>query len=159
MQTMADADSFRLWVELRSSRGKELLRSLGKLTMPPGALGLQATSVEHKLRLVLHGFYLHVPDEPLGFPLHSLRKLCRDVRSCTSDMGTELGLPDYEAKSLTQVLPEWCLHSGHGECSPAGLEPDVGDLVDEDTETASRVWPRASPVPGILHIIDNAFWI
>eukprot|EP00969_Alexandrium_andersonii_P329780 14573466-Alexandrium_andersonii.AAC.1 len=71
-------------------------------------------------------------------------------RSCTGDMGTEMGLCDFKVSATEAqcLLPEWR--------SDAGIALDVGggDAVPQYEST--EIMPNAFPVAGMQHVIDNA---
>ena len=53
-----------------------------------------------------------------------LEAVLRSVRSYTSDMGTEMGIPDFRCQDPQELLPPW---HGHFE----ELQPDVDDAIDD----------------------------
>ena len=118
--------------------------------LTPAALGLKASSLEHKLQRVLHCLYLQAPDVQYATPLQTLRVVCANVCSFTTDLGTEVGIADYKTPSLSAVLPPWCHTPSHH-----GLQSDMGDPEIEQAGELESVWPNALVFPGILHIIDN----
>ena len=122
--------------------------------LTPCGLGVKASSLEHKLRSVLHSLYLHTPELPPSTPLQSLRAVCANVYSFTTDMGTEIGIADYKVPHLSNVLPPWC----NPGASSGSLMPDTGDPdlnFDAQELEPQPVWPNALLIPGLLHIIDN----
>ena len=70
-------------------------------------IGSRAASVESKVRALLFGAWLDHGTE-------AMQAMLPMVVSLTSDLATESGIVEYEARSWRSMLPEW--HS------PAGIE-------------------------------------
>ncbi len=80
----------------------------------PVALGLGQMSVSHKCAALLHAMFLETPS------WNALKTTLSNVVSVTTDMGTELSMPDFHCQ-LRDLLPPWMTEA----CAP--LEPDLGE--------------------------------
>ncbi|CAE7825398.1 SHE10 [Symbiodinium sp. CCMP2456] len=118
--------------------------TLGLHRQIPMALGSAHTSLEHKVRCMCRKLYAESQS------ISALRQLLSRVRSMTTDMGTEMSIPDYEAAGLESVLPAFM------------LEPEL--LSEEDpllhasadaAASSGHLLPEALLVPGILHVVNN----
>eukprot|EP00959_Pyramimonas_sp_CCMP1952_P123782 2587916-Pyramimonas_sp.AAC.1 len=126
----------------------------------PQFLGSGASSLTYKAKCVVFLMYL-MSREPR---LLSLLGACRNVVSFTSDMGTELGLADFEC-TMKDILPPWVLgqaESGDGQLS-ADLGFDLATIADSaggvDPAVASaKIFGLAMPIAGMMHIIHNLSW-
>jgi hypothetical protein len=94
-------------LQLRSQLGQELQDYMLRHVCMPQLLGSGNASLPKKVGLLLHIFWMM-----LGPPrLRALVATCANIVSFTTDMGTELGLWDFEACGFGSVLPGWVSHS------------------------------------------------
>eukprot|EP00959_Pyramimonas_sp_CCMP1952_P069737 1455598-Pyramimonas_sp.AAC.1 len=98
-------------------------------------------------------------------PRHmSILSALRNIISFTTDMGTELGLADFETYRLADVLQPWLLDQGRG--SDDQLRPDLGfeshivnyESVAPQGVLGERTFGPALAVSGMLHILHNLSW-
>lgn len=82
----------------RAELAEGLERSLRWITNLPLCLGKGATGLATKVRLVLHLFWMLAP--PPRLP--NMARQLGDIISFTSDMGTELGISDFEPHQHAQ---------------------------------------------------------
>ena len=110
-------------------------------------MGSGRTKLEDKVSCVLHALGLECES------LEAMPKHLRSVVSWTSDMGTEVQLPQFQALDLHSLLPTW-LH--------AKLDSDVADFDAEVQPVAPPVpleaehlMPACLIIPGCLHVVHN----
>lgn len=120
----------------------------------PQMLASGNASLAKKVTLLLHTLWMTI-----GPPrMHGVLNVCNNIMSFTTDMGTELGLAEFEAKDLRSVLPSWL----SGKATPDGrLFRDDGFIADEELDLprhTQRVFPSGLIVAGNLHIIHNLSW-
>ena len=133
----------------RSQWSVLVLESFDFHCVVPGTLGAKAASLQHKVSTVLHGLSLECPT------LESVQMLVAGQVSMTTDMGVELGLSDASHSGFWQWFGK--------NARPARMIPDggcPGSSDDSGEENANRdggehLFPISSPVPGLLHILDN----
>ena len=120
--------------------------SLHRHDHPPAALGQCATSIAHKVAALCHMWGLEVPSDFFTGFLHSFRAFA-------TDMGTELGISEFQLESAQALMPYWM--------RPVALVSDV-DVDDQrlpsDTVTpaaSSALLPNSLTIPGMLHICWN----
>lgn len=140
------------------ARRQELFNSLSGAmwthTNFPQILGSGMTDLASKSRLLLYTLWLTV-----GPPrAQALLSACDNICSFTTDMGTELGLADFQAESLFNVLPHWLGGQVRGE----RLQVDDGLGAEEDTshvvDGPRRIFPHALVVSGMQHVMHNLQW-
>lgn len=109
------------------------------LTCVPTALGYGRTSLMDKCGALLYSYFLEV-----GLP--NLAEFLSSFSSFTTDMGTELGLPEVSNVNFLDLLPRWI-------CDGA-LLADTDAVGSELHVDFFYMW--AMPVAGVLHILANA---
>ena len=77
----------------------------------PTAVSSGQRDLVHKVSALMHSFGMESKS------LEGLRVFLSSVRSFTSDMGTELSMPDFRCESIAGLAPEWF--------EPSGLMLDV----------------------------------
>ena len=151
-----DRDTNQL-LRRRSELGEELVGYISWVTNTPACLGAGATGLATKVRLILHCLWMMATPPRLPSLLGFLDR----VVSFTTDMGTEIGMSDFEAPSVRSLMCPWMFPAQHGmRVLPAddGCEdPDVPHGCDPETEKR-HVFPRSLVVPGMLHIFHNLSW-
>ena len=123
----------------------KLKRAVAEWTLPPMALGLGHTSLPDKVGLLVFAIFLEVS-------LEHMRSFLDGFISITTDMGTELGMGDYQDAKLVNLLPDFVLDSAF---LPDGVE------VDEAMELIrghcmDYLFRQVLTVAGVLHIFSNA---
>ena len=120
--------------------------------MLPGALGLRAAKVEHKLKIVLQSLLLEVG----SLMSNDMVGVLDHVVSFCTDMGTELGLADYVSPGWTALMPSWLVQAA--DQIEADVEmPGAGEVrYEAPPRIAANVFPNSLTVPGALHVADNA---
>ena len=109
----------------------------------PMALGSGASSLEHKIKCMCRKLF----SESQSFP--SLTRILSCIRCICTDMGTEMGMPDYQGASLQDVLPSWMKE-------PELFSEDVPVAVQDASQRLDEfIFPEALLSPGILHICHN----
>ena len=140
-----------------------LAQDLCWVVNPVACLGLGATSVATKVRLVLHSLWMQM--QPPRFP--SLIEVLPRVVSVTTDMGTELGIADFVVPTIRSVLPRWMYPDQHQLVvmpTGDGMEEGCVDMEDPDScdpaveGEVKHVFPRGLLVAGVLHVIHNLSW-
>ena len=112
----------------------------------PVSLALGHSGVPHKAAGLLHCWHLELP---AGEPL---RSMCSSFVSHTSDMGTEVGLPDFAIEDAEALIPDWI--------SRDAMRPDVEvegcDAMRPDVEVDCSVFmPNTLPIYGLQHLVNN----
>ncbi len=74
--------------------------NLREVVMPPAAMGSGHRGAAHKCGLIAFGWRL-------GCDASKLQKFAQSFVSHTSDMGVELGIPDFTCSSHSAFLPAW----------------------------------------------------
>ncbi len=124
----------------RSQLFEVIQRGLQTHTCVPVALGLGHQSLEHKVAALLYSFWAET-----GFP-EPLASYLSSFASCTTDMGVEFGINEFQSVNLNTLVPPWV--------GGAALLPDDGSPV---VETALPfLFQKSLPVAGALHIFANA---
>jgi hypothetical protein len=120
--------------------------SLHRHDHPPAALGQCATSIAHKVAALCLMWGLEVP---IAFFTVFLHSFC----AFTTDMGTELGVSEFQLESAQALMPFWM--------RPVVVVSDV-DVDDQrlpsDTVTpaaSSALLPNSLTIPGMLHVCWN----
>ena len=80
-------------------------------------LNCRSPSAATQVSAILHSFALELPSPSL------LPAFLKSIRSWTSDMGHELGVPDYSCVDPRSMLPAWQQNDE--------LVPDLADVVEE----------------------------
>ena len=96
-----------------------LLEHVMEHVNPPSSLGSGFRGLAHKVGNMVFSWSLQSArgDE--------LRKIPASFRSHTSDMGVELGIPDFHVRDVSTLLPPWMSDANIGR----DLEVDDGDVV------------------------------
>lgn len=89
-------DSFR-------RNGRSLNDMIRVHTFPPVVLGLRCSSLEHKVGAFVHALTLEMGG------LQGLQQWLSELVSVTSDMGTELGMAEFNMLELAHILPPWMM--------------------------------------------------
>ena len=127
----------------------------------PQFLASGAATLANKVRLLVFVLWMSVPPPRVA----SVRTVVANVVCATTDMGTELGIGEFEAP-LRSVLPAWALPARADE--EGGLQEDLGleaDCVDASPDSVGddvhgdRVFPHGMIVAGMMHIIHNLSWL
>ena len=105
----------------RAAQYDILKRFVSVHTLPPVALGLGRTRLPDKVRALLYAMFLDAG-------LQQLRSYLESFVSFTTDMGTELGIGDYEDAQLNRILPGFVLSS---QFEADGEGDQAGNLHDE----------------------------
>ena len=120
-----------------------LKRALEVSTLPPLALGLGRTTLTDKICTLLFGVFLDH-----GFEY--LEEFLDSIISITTDMGTELGMGDYQCEAATNLLPNYVLDS---VMMQDGMDTEGKPLL----ETSVRfLFNSCLTVVGMLHVFSNA---
>ena len=127
----------------RHSQGCYLARSVVTHRQIPMALGAGSTSLEVKARCMLRKMFVESQS------IDSLKSRMTCVRSFTTDMGTEMALPDMSGVRAEDVLPEFMLEPELR--SEEGLLQDTNEAAGDD----SFLFANALLSPGLLHICHN----
>lgn len=133
-------------VVARSASARFLVSNMKKHCQMPMSLGSGRTSVEDKGKAMAVKFHRETGD------LMTLKDVCQRVSSFTSDMGTELGVPDLAGGPVEAYLPEYMR---------SGLLPEHDGMEDLFADlplppaVADHLFPRALVVPGLDHIAHN----
>ena len=152
-----DADDVLATLRRRVELAKVIQDCITWMVNMPACLGAGSTSVATKVRMIMHVFWM------MGQPprLACLARLLNMVVAFTTDMGTEIGMSDFEACSLRSVMPSWMFPSQHGR---RVMEEDDGCLDEEEPEVCDpvenkrNVFPESLVVPGVLHVMHNLSW-
>ena len=112
------------------------------------SLGSGRSSAEDKGKAMVVKFHHETGD------ISSLKAVCQRVASFTTDMGTELGLPELGGGGAEAYLPNYM---------QSDLKPDddaMGGLfqsVHQEVSGADQgyLFPKALVVPGLDHIAHN----
>ncbi|CAE7694010.1 unnamed protein product [Symbiodinium sp. KB8] len=139
-------------------RCNELLqRSLAHHKQLPVAMGSGRTKLEDKTSCLLHTLGLESESRPALF------NHLQNVVSWTSDMGTEVQLPQFQALDVQTLLPGWL----HGEVlASSDVEqfgsdtegpdrPDAPAAAPAEPEQLQSLMPNCLIIPGCLHIFHN----
>ncbi len=110
-------------LQQRVSAVERLRAGLREHVCPPVALGLRQSNVSHKASGLVHALSLECPAG-----ISSLQGLLSSIASVTTDMGTEMGLANFRARSFSDFVPAW-------------QRQGCQDLQEDDQ--ASRVMPPA----------------
>ena len=105
----------------------------------PMALGSGYTSIADKASALLHSHTLESPT------INSLSHVLGSYVSYTTDLGTEVGLPAFQVRSLRSMLPQWYLPE----------ELDVEEDEPIDVNGPASFMPRCIIVGGALHVLHN----
>ena len=110
----------------------------------PQCLAVGGTSLMHKVRVILHIFWM------MGGPdrLASVIRRAASIVSFTTDLGTEMGLSDVVAPSVRAALPPWIYPAAHG----ARVQADDGDDGAERWMTNHRFSVLSSQGCLSLHV-------
>ena len=113
---------------------------------PPVAVTSGFRGLSHKASAMLYSYVLELPS-----PNH-LRAFCESYISHTSDMGVEMGLPEFEvpAAGHVQLLPSWMQDDMVGDGAPVTAVP--GDRLQH---CSGRLLRNALPIAGMQHLIFN----
>jgi hypothetical protein len=113
-------------------------------------VGSGAASAENKLRAILHGIMLELPN-PLR---NSLVDFLSCVCSFTTDMGTELGIANYANSHWHNLTPAWMrehlVYTDAVETQP--LQADTDALLDAAVDVSIR---QEVPVPDVPAMADG----
>ena len=136
---------------LTLARDTRLLKErVQKHTQVPVALGSKASKVEHKARAFLHSLFLETPP-----PHHrTLDEVCASIFTVTTDMGTEVGVPDFKLGSWKDLLPSWTHGVGSGLDDGGDICSDTEIKAAEHKPPATYLFPNAILIPGALHVQD-----
>ena len=131
-------------VAVRSASGRFLVKNMKKHCQMPMSLGSGCTNVEDKGKAMAVKFHRETGDVVL------LSDVCQRVASFTTDMGTELGVPDLAGGNVQAYLPDYMR---------SGLVPELdgmeGLFAEMPPVIAPHLFPRALVVPGLDHIAHN----
>lgn len=95
-------------------------------TQVPISIGTRAATVEHKLRALLHGIFLEThPPHTVSVP-----RMCSQVCSFTTDLGTEAGFSDYYSAKWTDLMPSW-LRAHLGKAAAEAQPPHAAELMPD----------------------------
>lgn len=153
-----DPDEVHAKLRERAALAKKLESLMTFTTNIPLCLGLGSTDLPAKVRCILHLMWL-LSDTPR---LPGMQDLLARIVSVTTDMGTEMGISDYEAPSLQSCVPQWMRppqDDARGEVvaeDDGVLDPEHGVGVADNMD--QHIFPRAMIVGGVLHIFHNASW-
>ena len=112
---------------------------------PPAALGAKRSSLAHKLHTVVHSMRL----EPCSWSDTS--RLAQHFVSMTTDMGSELELPQLKPIAVADFFPYWVRLPLDADDGIDDLE-NVGDPLDE---ASTVTFKSGLVIPGMMHIVDN----
>eukprot|EP00971_Amphidinium_carterae_P052726 1038083-Amphidinium_carterae.2 len=145
-----DPDAFEL-----DHRYVELLQSAIQYHMlAPIMLGVGSARVVDKFHAVMHSFFLEA-----GTSKSSLASYCAQMKTLTTDLGTEVILPRVQPVAISSLFP-W-MQSDHKTGATFVSEDAMDDLSFLASASASIDEPEVSLVgalgiPGMLHIVHNA---
>lgn len=132
----------------RAADSKTIIEKITLHRQPLQALGIGATTVEHKLSALCQSMLLE------SSSVEALVRRCQQARAFTTDMGVELALSGYKADSITDLLPRWW-HEALQDDAP--LEAgDAGDGARGGGGTSQSVFPASLTVAGLQHVLSNA---
>lgn len=128
------------------------------VTNLPQCLGSGATSLSTKVRLIMHGFWMFSEHPRLRTMIGDLA----NVIAFTSDMGTELGLAEFQVPCIRAAMAPWMFPEQHGHpvlpVDEGLADANADDDADCDPMQERPVFPRALVIPGVLHIFHNLSW-
>ena len=149
-----------------------LLEQIHDHQLAPTVLGRGASSIEHKAAAVMWSVYLEAGDHD------AMRRVFGQIRSWTTDMGTELGLNDYTSADVRSLLSPPLLadeleidpvgHRRHAESEashdeqlspdghPLGRDQEVAVAIPVIEEDSRYVFPRSIGIAGMMHVLHNA---
>ena len=104
--------------------------------LPPVAMGLRQTSLAHKCAAFTHSVALESPAS-----LDSLHAELDSYVSFTTDLGTEVAMPDFRLGCLSSLMPEW-LRQPYEQ-----LEADCDGSQVDSTEADEQQPPQPPPPP------------
>ena len=128
----------------RAALFRTLKESVSIRTFAPVALGLGRTKLSDKITTLAYAIMLDVGVQNMQVFLDS-------VLSITTDMGTELGLADYECSSVQSVLPSFVVDS---EMKLDVMDPEAEQLAQD--VSLSHLFRSCITITGMLHIFSNA---
>ncbi len=120
--------------------------SFRSYTQPPMVIASGYAGLVHKLSASIQGAALARPT------LESLLGFCDSFVSMTTDMGTEMGMGDFRAAKLSDVLPPW-LQEGLEPFSPDMAEPQMAESVVAEMQVdMPEASEAASALPSALGV-------
>ena len=161
-RTLSQPHALKGWWDLLARRAQlvdDLTARMLRHVNLPQFLGSGSAKLEHKVKSMMFLFWMMASP-----PRHlSILEASRSLVSFTTDMGTELGLAEFEAWNLVDVLPPWMF--GEADSTP-GLQPDFGfegdvlggGVCGVQAARGERVFGPAVSVAGMMHIIHNLSW-
>ena len=110
----------------------------------PTGLSSGQRSIPHKAAAMVHALAMELSSTD------QMYAMLRSFKSYTSDMGTELSLPDFRVQRADSLLPEWLLSSElqpdverASSCSSRELCPDVMDASSSELVSDVEEWGRS----------------
>lgn len=158
IQSIKDFDQLRQTADINDQMALDLdygmmdflSSELTHHTLPSTSLGGTGGTLAHKFHAVLHSFFLEA-----GSSSADLVSFCKDISSCTTDLGTEFALPLISPMPVSQIFPWIKAERRNDIVSDSSLDDfhlmDTGDDVAHLLSLSSSL-----AFPGLLHIIHNA---
>ena len=127
---------------------------------PPAALGKGHTRLSHKCGALVHKWWM------LTGSMDKLLAHRASFASFCTDLGTEVGAPQFHVPKIENLLAPWMCDTGAMDldvcqiCDEDALDDDVA-ADDEDGfrlpswAAADAFLPTALVIPGALHLVDN----
>ena len=107
-------------------------------------VAITKADLSHKCQAQVHKWYLE------SSTLDDLQARRNSYRALCLDMGTELGIPEFNLPDLEGLMPAW-------SSLPARLEPDMEDAEPSAAPIveAGSFLPQAVTISDVLHFTDN----
>ena len=112
-------------LRIRADFGDQLCRIIHTHVCIPQLLGSGNASLPKKADLLLHALWLMVSPPRL----HGVATVCSNLAAFTTDIGTEMGLGDFEARSLGSLLAPWVLLVIRNHCTTLLHRLRAGDCA------------------------------
>ncbi len=116
--------------------------------LPVCGLGEGRTAFADKVVCLLHQLWLEYGPASSG-----IRRACRSVRSCLSDMGTEFGICDF-ADIVDDVVAQGLVGIPSLDSAAAPAVRAAASATARSGSGSAFLFPFALKVPGIRHIVD-----